>query len=85
MRLHKFTLTGNRKEMSDENNGHHVIDDKYVFVDGVMKVPVEGGRYRKRILCDFYACECEVINSDDVEAESEVIHSDDVEAESDEE
>ena len=71
MRMHRFKLTGNRAEASEKNNGHHVINDQYVFKDGVMEVPAKGGMYRKRLLVDFYACECEVFETDEAATEDD--------------
>lgn len=71
MKMHRFKLTGNRAEASEKNHGHHVINDRYVFKDGIMEVPAKGGKHRKALLVDFYACECETFDTEDAETKVE--------------
>lgn len=72
----KFTLTPKRKEASDKTNGHHVIQDTYVFKDGELVVPARIGRRLKPLLVDFYACDVERFETDEPEVEGPVDSND---------
>lgn len=53
----RFSLTGEQEGKS------LVINDRYAFVNGVLEVNEADGALMKTILCEYYACKMDVIDT----------------------
>jgi hypothetical protein len=53
--------------MPDAPKGQHIINDRYVFQDGVLECSVQDAPLLANILCNYHGCE---LKYDDVKAEA---------------